>query len=101
MKEAIKGTWVEIENVVLEVGQRAPQVPEDTRKTPLVMWTRGSLMNERAEIGDEVEVRTLSDRIAEGRLVAVNPRFIHDFGDPVDVLIETGRAAREEMGGAR
>ncbi|HKL10525.1 MAG TPA: 2-amino-4-oxopentanoate thiolase subunit OrtA [Clostridia bacterium] len=101
MKKATKGTWVEIENIVLNVGERAPQVPEDTKKTPLVMWTKGLLVDEEAEIGEEVSVKTLSDRVAKGKMTAINPRFEHDFGKPVDVLIETGISLKKEMGGIR
>ncbi len=101
MNKATKGTWVEIENVVLEVGQRAPQVPKDTKNTPLIMWTKGLLIDKEAEIGQEVEVETLSGRLAKGKMTDVNPRFEHDFGKPVDVLVETGISLKKEIGGIR
>ena len=31
MASVKKGDWVQIENIVLPAGQRAPQVPEDTQ----------------------------------------------------------------------
>ncbi|SHK22362.1 2-amino-4-oxopentanoate thiolase subunit OrtA [Paramaledivibacter caminithermalis] len=99
MKKAIKGSWVEIENVVLPADSRAPQVPKDTKKTPLKMWTRGVLINDEAEIGETVRVNTLSGRIAEGKLVDIKPRYAHDFGYPVIELIETGLALKEDIGG--
>jgi len=95
---ALKGAWVEIENILLDIGQRAPQVPEDTLKTPLVMWIRGFLMNEKAEKGDTVTIKTLSGRMPQGTLVDISPRFEHDFGCPQTVLIETGMAVRQELG---
>ena len=52
-----KGTWVRIKKILLPVGQRAPQDPEDTRNTPLVMWTKGFLAAD-ANLGDEVQVTT-------------------------------------------
>lgn len=99
MKKAIKGSWVEIENVVLSEASRAPQVPEDTKKTPLMMWTRGVLLNDEAEIGETVKVNTLSGRVTEGKLVDIKPRYAHDFGYPVIELIETGLALKKDIGG--
>jgi len=32
--------WVEIEEILLESGSRAPQVSEDTQSTPLKQWIR-------------------------------------------------------------
>jgi hypothetical protein len=32
-----KGTWVEIESIVLKPEERAPGLPEDTAKTPYVL----------------------------------------------------------------
>jgi len=59
-----KGTWVRIKKILLPVGQRAPQDPEDTRNTPLVMWTKGFLAAD-ANLGDEVQVTTAADRVPE------------------------------------
>ncbi|SKC86289.1 2-amino-4-oxopentanoate thiolase subunit OrtA [Maledivibacter halophilus] len=99
MKKAIKGSWVEIENIVLSDKARAPQVPEDTKETPLKMWTRGVLINDEAQIGETVKVSTLSERIAEGKLVDIKPRYAHDFGYPVMELIETGLTLKKDLGG--
>jgi hypothetical protein len=33
-----KGTWVLIHRNVLEPSERAPQVPDDTKKVPLALW---------------------------------------------------------------
>ncbi|MFT9495320.1 2-amino-4-oxopentanoate thiolase subunit OrtA [Anaerosolibacter sp.] len=98
MEKVVKDAWVEIENQVLSVGERAPQVPEDTKQTPLMMWTKGFLIEASAVVGDEVSVRTLSGRVAKGKLVAMNPRFEHDFGNPVPELLETGVALKEDLG---
>ena len=40
MATAKKGDWVQIENIVLPAGQRAPQVPEDTQKCDLKLWVK-------------------------------------------------------------
>jgi hypothetical protein len=96
MSKAIKGAWVEIENEVLSASERAPQIPDDTKKTPLKMWTRGFLVNETARMGDQVSVVTLSDRKAEGKLVDVEPRFKHDFGNAVLELLKTGVEVKKD-----
>lgn len=101
MDKAVKGTWVEIENEVLSASERAPQVPEDTKQTPLIMWIRGFLIEEHAVIGDIVTVQTLSQRTASGKLVEINPRYGHDFGNTVPELLETGVSLKEELGGAK
>lgn len=97
MDRAMKGTWVEIENEVLSANERAPQVPDDTKLTPLIMWTRGFLIEESALVGDIVSVTTLSDRVAKGRLVDISPRFAHDFGKPVPELLKTGVNLKKEI----
>lgn len=90
MNNAKKGMWVEIENQILSPSERAPQVPDDTKSTPLMMWTKGLLIENVATLGETVTVETLSGRLATGTLVAINPRHIHDYGDPVKELIEVG-----------
>ena len=56
--DAKKGDWVRIHNIVLEVGERAPNIPEDTQEIPLELWDKGFLTNDEANIGDMVEVET-------------------------------------------
>lgn len=36
--EAKRGDWVRIHSIVLEVGERAPNIPEDTQNVPLEVW---------------------------------------------------------------
>ena len=73
-----KGTWVRIKKILLPVGQRAPQDPEDTRNTPLVMWTKGFLAAD-ANLGDEVEV---------------DPYYTHSYGKCVPELVQIDRNYR-------
>ena len=80
-----KGTWVLIHRVILEPSERAPQVPEDTRKVPLEMWIKGYL-NEDAEISDTVEVKTRTGRSETGTLLEAGPYYKHDFGTYVPEL---------------
>lgn len=79
MLTAKKGDWVQIENVVLHAGERAPQVPEDTQKCDLKLWVKGIAQADAME-GGEVEIVTVTGRKAKGVLVDVNPSYIHDYG---------------------
>lgn len=92
--DAKRGDWVRIHKIILEVGQRASNIPEDTQKVPLEMWDKGFLLDEKANLGDEVEVETYIGRIVKGRLIEVNPYYKHDFGKSVPELLYIGRQAR-------
>ena len=93
--DAVRGDWVRIHKIVLEVGERAKNIPEDTQNVPLEMWDKWFLINEEAKIGDKVEVETYIGRRVEGRLIEVNPYYKHDFGKSVPELLYIGRQARE------
>ena len=93
-----KGDWVIIHNIVLAKEDRAVQVPEDTRKVPLESWVKGYLQ-EDAEIGSEVKIKTVSGRIETGKLVEVNPTYRHSFGDFVPEILEIDRRLHEALYG--
>ena len=76
-----KGSWVQIKQIILEPGQRAPQVPQDTSQKPLIRLVKGFL-TEDAGPGDNVTITTVIGRTMNGELVAVNPRYDHSFGPP-------------------
>ena len=88
--------WVEISQVVLPAGGRAPNVPQDTAEVDFVARIRGFLV-EPASLGDDATVRTLLGRQVAGRLAVVNPRNPADFGDPVPELLALGVAARRAL----
>ncbi|HHV38014.1 MAG TPA: 2-amino-4-ketopentanoate thiolase [Tepidimicrobium sp.] len=92
--DAKKGDWVRIHNIVLEAGQRAPNIPEDTQNVPLELWDKGFLLDESARIGDKVEIETYIGRKMEGTLIEVNPYYEHDFGKCVPELFYIGRQVR-------
>lgn len=92
---AKKNDWVRIHKVILEVGQRAPNIPEETQRVPLEMWDKGFLLNESANIGDEVEVETYIGRKVTGTLIEVNPYWDHDYGKAVPEILYIGKQARE------
>jgi hypothetical protein len=93
-----KGTWVMIHRNILEPSQRAPQVPEDTKKVPLEMWIKGYLEKD-AEIGEEVEVITRTGRREIGTLLEAEPYYKHDYGRFVPELQVISEQVREIMFG--
>lgn len=82
---------MQIEKIILNPAERAPQVPEDTSKLPLVMRIKGFMVNEQASIGTDVEIETTTGRKLEGTLIKIDPRYEHDFGDYVPELSEAGQ----------
>ena len=74
-----KGQWVQIHDTVLEPSERAPQVPDDTKQVPLLMWVKGYLAAD-AGIGEECEVTTLTGRTVRGVLDEIEPSYSHGFG---------------------
>jgi len=95
-----KGEWVLIHRNVLEPSQRAPQVPDDTKKVPLELWVKGYLQSD-ANIGDEVTVLTRTKREERGTLLEANPYYKHDFGKFVPELLVVSEQVRDILfGGA-
>lgn len=84
-----KGEWVRIHRVILNPEDRAPQVPEDTKSVPLEMWVKGFLKSD-AQMGDEVEIETITGRNERGTLIEVNPTYTHSFGNYVPELLKIG-----------
>ena len=93
--KAKKGDWVRIHKIVLEVGERAANLPEETKEVPLELWNKGFLLDDEANIGDEVEVETYIGRKVSGELVEINPYYDHDFGKFVPEIMYIGRQARK------
>ena len=93
-QRAIESTWVEIGAVVLRKDQRAPNLPDDTKRVPLEMRVKGFLLHD-AEIGGEAEIVTLSGRTVRGVLVEINPEYAHMFGRPIPELCPIAGEIRE------
>jgi len=98
MEMAKKGDWVQIHQIVLKPEERAEHLPEDTKKVPLELWVKGFALND-AKLGEEVEIKTVTGRKISGELVAVNPRYIHDFGDYVPELTKIDMQLKSELFG--
>jgi 2-amino-4-ketopentanoate thiolase alpha subunit len=88
-----KGTWIEIEVEVLEPEERSRNLPEETRKTALMMWAKGWALSDCA-VGDTVEIETVTGRILTGKVTEKEPGFDHDFGEFVPEIMYIGRQAK-------
>ncbi|MBU3159665.1 2-amino-4-ketopentanoate thiolase [Clostridium frigoris] len=89
-----KGTWVEVEEIVLTPKDRAVNIPDETKKTPLKCWIRGNCISD-CELGNEVEVETNVGRIAKGIVVQIEPGYYHTYGKYVEEISNIGKQARE------
>ena len=94
---AYKGTWVKISDTILKVGERAPNIPAETAKVPLVMHLNGFLLTDEAQLGDRVTIETLSSRIVTGDLIEINPHYTHSFGRFIPELGEIGPHLRKAL----
>ncbi len=93
-----KGEWVRIHSTVLEAAERTAKIPDDTKACPLEMWTKGFLQ-EDAEIGDIVTVKTAANRLEKGTLIEVNPYWKHNYGKFIPELVHIDSQLREIMFG--
>lgn len=89
MGKIAKGAWVEIEQVVLQPAQRSTALPEDTKQVPYILRVSGFLIRD-AELGEQVEVKTIIGRTIIGELKTVNPSYAHSFGKVVPELLTIG-----------
>jgi hypothetical protein len=92
--DAKKGDWVQIHQIILKPEERTAKIPEETKKVPLELWVKGYL-KEDANIGDIVEVTTLTKRKVKGELIEVNPIYNYSFGEEfVPELIKIGEIVK-------
>ena len=96
---AKKNDWVRIHNVVLKAQDRTARIPDDTKECDLEMWVKGQLLDETAEIGDIVTIKTATGREEKGTLLEVGPYYTHSYGKFVPEIIEIDNILREEMFG--
>lgn len=94
-EKAYKGQWVKIHNIILDPSQRAPNVPEDTKKVPLEMWLNGFLNQEEAAIGEKVSIKTVIGRTVKGTLTEIDPTYTHSFGKQLPELLRIGPEVRD------
>ena len=99
MKEANKGDWVQIFKTVLQPAERAPGLPAETAAVPLTMKVKGFLKNDSATLGDTVTIETITGRMTEGEMIAINPVYTIDYGQPQQDLLQIGIEARLALQG--
>ena len=95
-QKVTKGSWVEIQNTILNPEERTANIPEETKKVPYIMKVRGFL-EEDAAIGDVVTIKTMIGRQLTGKLIQENPIFPHNYGKPVPELLRTNYRLRKEL----
>jgi hypothetical protein len=91
-----KGSWVRIKKVILRPEERADNLPLDTKLVPLVMWTKGYLL-EDSKLGELVQIKTAINRSEEGILVEESPTFRHDYGDFVMEILKIREIVKGEL----
>lgn len=74
-----KDVWVLIKKELLQPDERASTLPEATRRVPLCLWLKGTLLHP-ASLHETVQIRTVTGRRVEGVLIEANPSYRHDFG---------------------
>ena len=93
-----KDSWVQIKKIILNPEERAANLPEPTKKVPLVMWVKGFLLND-AEINSSVEIKTITGRVESGILVCDNPSYMHTYGKFVPEILEIDRIVKTTLFG--
>ncbi len=93
-----KGSWVLVYDIVLKADERTANLPEDTKNVPLEMWTKGFLV-EDGEVGQTVEIKTITGRLVKGTLVEVDPHHEHDFGKFVPEILQIGIQLKDILWG--
>lgn len=93
MPDANEGDLVLIHKIVLKPEKRPGNLPPSTAAVPYECWIKGSLMNESANMGDRVSVRTFIGREISGALFEVNPKYNHNFGETQKEIFSIGYEA--------
>jgi len=93
-----KGTWVRIHRILLTPAERAENLPEETRIVPFELWIKGFLSID-ANLGETVDILTVTGRTERGTLDAVEPSYRHDFGAYVPELKEIDRIVLSTLRG--
>jgi uncharacterized protein (DUF2252 family) len=90
------GDWVEVERVLLEPADRSKNLPPETADKPLRMWIKG-FAQAAGDQGETMAVETMTGRLVEGTLSAINPGYFHTFGKPIPELAHVGVDLRARL----
>lgn len=94
-----KGSYVQIHRIELTSEERTGKIPEDTKQVPLESWVKGFLI-ENAQIGELSKIKTVTNRVIEGKLVEENPTYHYGFGKTyLPDLLKVGISLRAIMKG--
>jgi len=93
-----KNSWVQIKKTILEPHERTGNIPEPTKKVPLLMWVKGYLL-EDSKVGDIVNIKTLTGRLESGILVCKNPSYMHTYGEFVPEILEIDKIVKTALFG--
>ena len=91
--ESPRRRWVEIGFVVLEPSERAEHLPADTAAVPYYVRLKGFAAGD-PQVGQRVQIETLTGRKVEGEVLRLAPEYGHSFGGSIPELIEAGCEAR-------
>ncbi len=97
MADAKRGDLVQIHKIILEPDQRPENLPSSTKSVPYECLIKGFLIDEDANIGDEVKIETFIGREISGTLYQANPTYDHNFGEPQKELLSIGNEVKKEL----
>ena len=92
MSKIPKGTWVEVERILLGGGRRVPGRPVDPAVVPAYTVRVSGFLLEDAELGQQVRIRTIQGKLHVGKLRIQSPSYGHSFAHTVPELLKVGRA---------
>lgn len=93
-----KNSWVQIKKTILAPEQRAANLPEPTKKVPLVMWVKGWLLAD-GTLGEQARIKTVTGREESGVLVCENPTYRHNYGEFVPEILEIDKIVKNDLFG--
>ena len=82
--------------MLLEPADRSKNLPPETAEKPLRMWIKGFAQAAGA-LGDAMTIETMTGRLVEGALSAVNPGYFRTFGHPIPELVHVGVYLRARL----
>lgn len=94
-----KNSWVQIKKIILKPHERTGNIPEETKKVPFVMWVKGYLLSD-AQLGDDVEIKTITGRIESGVLIKENPAYMHTYGSFIPEILCIDKMVRDALFGS-
>jgi hypothetical protein len=94
-----KGSWVQIKKIILNPEDRANNLPEATKKVPLLLWVKGNLL-EDANLGDVVKIKTVTGRVEVGELIKLNPSYLHTYGNYIPEIHQIDKILKATLYGS-